>query len=802
MKRYLNLLFIACTLSALLSACADEDNASVLQKGTVRVTVEGSEAATRATEAGNTDENFVSTLELFFFDAATKQCISVQKVTVNGTPGTVNCSLPISGNYDVYAIASFDTGLTAATATVEKLKALKDTRFVPEGVGRYDFDEETDYTTLRYLRKTPSSSTVDRPIPMWTEMLNYRFTNNKTLSVSLKRTVAKIRVKIKASSTFTQNVGSITESINKSEYSIKFSAVGKYVYMSPDIFTGEYWDYPWAGAKANKDILPKDPNNSNYDFYVYLNPNVSKGSLGSFDTFIYLCMPYVDKAGKWHYENYYVINDAFLDGISSNTIYNLTVTLDGQGSLTDPDFGAKVKTDCSILPWTDVNNVSGDIKGSYLKLEKTDLTMLDKKSAVLNFETDAATVKIDWSKVSATHNFDRVTLVNTSGGKGKIEFKWNEEEAPVTNFADKITLSAGNIKKEVQLSYAYTVPSFPNCYIVKPGASVTIPVRGPLAHWELDLGVKFNSSSSQKVEILWESIAGSTPVSAGTVVKTARLSTVSRLPYSTKLEVTAGATSGNGVVAYYVDNVLRWSWHIWVIDPAVIKFERYHLYSKMMWMDRNLGAITADPKKSVVETYGLYYQYGRKDPYPGPAIAHNDKNVTDKDKYPVDIGTVAWRNNKLVHNNGPGLAKDFIINPLTLYRDVPLEGWSTNNNKKSVYDPCPEGWYVPINSGSGLSPWDDIDSNKGFVWNASLYGRVYQTYDETSGYYPAAGCLVTDDQEGKYTPLTHSSTGVVGVYRGVKAPLGLSFSFSELIKDQVFESTRHAMPMRCCRYFK
>jgi hypothetical protein len=40
--------------------------------------------------------------------------------------------------------------------------------------------------------------------------------------------------------------------------------------------------------------------------------------------------------------------------------------------------------------------------------------------------------------------------------------------------------------------------------------------------------------------------------------------------------------------------------------------------------------------------------------------------------------------------------------------------WNTeSDNKKSIYDPCPKGWRVPLSGGGGDSPWNGL-SNSGF----------------------------------------------------------------------------------------
>ena len=72
--------------------------------------------------------------------------------------------------------------------------------------------------------------------------------------------------------------------------------------------------------------------------------------------------------------------------------------------------------------------------------------------------------------------------------------------------------------------------------------------------------------------------------------------------------------------AYDADGELIWSWHIWATDydpdaeGGTVDFNGYTL------MNRNLGALANDNSTTdkILASYGLYYQWGRKDPFIGP----------------------------------------------------------------------------------------------------------------------------------------------------------------------------------------
>ena len=75
---------------------------------------------------------------------------------------------------------------------------------------------------------------------------------------------------------------------------------------------------------------------------------------------------------------------------------------------------------------------------------------------------------------------------------------------------------------------------------------------------------------------------------------------------------TGTAIGGNALIGLF-DAAGRciWSWHIWATNGALTT----HVYpSGYVFMDRNLGAENLDPGDPA--SRGLYYQWGRKDPFP------------------------------------------------------------------------------------------------------------------------------------------------------------------------------------------
>ena len=160
----------------------------------------------------------------------------------------------------------------------------------------------------------------------------------------------------------------------------------------------------------------------------------------------------------------------------------------------------------------------------------------------------------------------------------------------------------------------------------------------------------------------------------------------------------AGDALGNAQIAVYdAAGEVLWSWHIWRTDaPGDVKYTNRDNISWTV-MDRNLGAISADPADGE-KTYGLYYQWGRKDPFPREVISkgmytNKEGTIEYAVKHPrqafkplswTDVyDAFDWCNvNKNTTNHHLWGNPDFAYcHPL-------------KEMKKTIYDPCPAGYVV------------------------------------------------------------------------------------------------------------
>lgn len=274
----------------------------------------------------------------------------------------------------------------------------------------------------------------------------------------------------------------------------------------------------------------------------------------------------------------------------------------------------------------------------------------------------------------------------------------------------------------------------PNCYIVAPGGSVTIPVRKAYRVWELDrdLGVDLTSlPGTRTVELLWQDTWSS---STGGIINTVGSLTGNEENAAFTVSTSSIAGQGNAVVAFKIDGKIYWSWHIWVTsyDPETT----FKTYSTFTLMDRNLGATSGEPPSigSDISSVGLYYQGSRKDPWIGSL---SFTNATAKPQYDISGGIVSL-DTSTPSPVGVNL-NDVINNPLTYYlgtygntswygafETMRTDFWITND-RKGDFDPCPKGWTVP-NKALYLNSGTPVNANTGFTFAGS--------------YFPRAGCRI------------------------------------------------------------
>lgn len=173
-------------------------------------------------------------------------------------------------------------------------------------------------------------------------------------------------------------------------------------------------------------------------------------------------------------------------------------------------------------------------------------------------------------------------------------------------------------------------------------------------------------------------------------------------------------TYGNvGLAAYDANGTILWSWHIW-IQPEV-KVVRLGDYTVM---DRNLGATYAPADENFASdkffaNLGLYYQWGRKDPFFPPKGKNNTDNSTDV-WFKKENGV--WTKQTFNNVTSKSTIKESAQHPLDYYssnntlwqtsysnlKEQPNDLWGYVGSAgsigesfaKTMYDPCPPGYRV------------------------------------------------------------------------------------------------------------
>ncbi len=184
-----------------------------------------------------------------------------------------------------------------------------------------------------------------------------------------------------------------------------------------------------------------------------------------------------------------------------------------------------------------------------------------------------------------------------------------------------------------------------------------------------------------------------------------------------RIRLKTGTQYGNALVGLYDSRgECLWSWHIWVADYLPDAVAQTYA-SGARFMDRNLGALGTD--YSDIAACGLYYQWGRKDPFPHPAsysstapapfVYHDGYAHTSihPERYDASkIMTLDWaagHPTTFIHAADYDIDRneedilDWLRTPHHNLWGNPTDGAAvfSRDVSKSIYDPCPPGWRVP-----------------------------------------------------------------------------------------------------------
>lgn len=381
-------------------------------------------------------------------------------------------------------------------------------------------------------------------------------------------------------------------------------------------------------------------------------------------------------------------------------------------------------------------------------------------------------------------------------------------------------------------------------------------------------GIIPSSLAPQSAAILWQTEPG--------LVSGVKLKKRTNEIYFTTNGTPGGTLKGgNAVIAAYSGpdgtGSILWSWHIWVTDADLAakattleneKYKAYPAFYRPVAMDRNLGALTASAYTQAADNsvHGLYYQWGRKDPFPyqtsdkNSSVTHiptydkdgrqqrNDLSQVKKSAafaaeenawllcegsalagqasignavaHPMTFiggfSTKAGENNSWIYDADGKVVNDLWGNPYAHpYTGSDPKDTSYDGGHKTIYDPCPPGWRVPHGFAFTIGFKDQLSTatNDKSNWNTpntdmnAAYGFSFYTGGATAGttmFFPTVGCI---NRAGAYTTERTHSFGYYWCSNLWTDARARCFQFDV---NQVYIDTKQliraaGLPVRCIR---
>lgn len=264
-----------------------------------------------------------------------------------------------------------------------------------------------------------------------------------------------------------------------------------------------------------------------------------------------------------------------------------------------------------------------------------------------------------------------------------------------------------------------------NCFIVSSSETYSFKT------------VKGNSSESvgdvASAEVLWESFGTSKTPSVGSLI-----ASVAAESGSIVFEIADPYREGNAVIAAKdASGIILWSWHIWLTDQP-----QEHVYNNNAgtMMDRNLGATSATPGD--VGALGLFYQWGRKDPFLGSSSISGSTEAKSTITWPSTVSSDSSNGTIEYATEHPTTFITYNSNNYDWYYTGDSSTDDTRwQSSKTIYDPCPSGWRVPDGGSNGV--WK-VAGFSDTTYDDTNEGISFSISSPSTTWYPASGYRVSD----------------------------------------------------------
>lgn len=274
-------------------------------------------------------------------------------------------------------------------------------------------------------------------------------------------------------------------------------------------------------------------------------------------------------------------------------------------------------------------------------------------------------------------------------------------------------------------------------------------------------------------DILWETCGNGEEVAERSVI-----SGVSYDPESGSVcfQLPNPVKPGNALVAVKdAGGNIIWSWHIWIPETQ-ISVSTFGYTSGCSMMSRNLGALVDTQPGAIADarSFGLLYQWGRKDPFIGVKEAGSTERA-------------AFAGVAMTVHDGQMTQEEAIAQP-TVLACVPIDGdnktdWCSQvdimywgdqekSGTKTIYDPCPPGYRAPGRKRATIFTAEG-STLAGWLYDAENY--YFQVGSPVST-LPITGYMNCD---GTYTP------GVSVIWNTHMDADTPHISYCELVKDGV-----------------
>lgn len=448
-------------------------------------------------------------------------------------------------------------------------------------------------------------------------------------------------------------------------------------------------------------------------------------------------------------------------------------------------------TDINVTGVIDSGTLKWDYKTDSLKWEyKVDslyLTLGDLSKNVFSVEIDNYTLNDD---DTARVNTDRGYLMmipQVLSDEAKVTLTLNTGETKEMTMPTNIEWEAGmryhyilNLEEE-ECDYIFSSTEVSNCYIINPTPGeetiVQIPIENRINDfWQNYSGkgydkISKNSETSDfDVILVWEDFD-----------KTLKFDYEIIDDEDDKMAVlfNFGADYQEGNFVFCVRDITDlsdietlWSWHLWFTDynPDVIAAKNknniiadtdtaytadgyngaVHRYidaanatgSSAVWsgvykdkfiMDRNIG------ERDCKGTGTVYYQFGRKDPFPSSAgatyIANNTQPISRIASGQTYIWSVTYCINFFIpgDNSSENWCGETAARLLSCHW---FDGNITNSNyseAKSIFDPSPLGWKIPVTD--TWSWFNGVKSDSTAYYSTKSVGKYYYYGYRDKGQY-------------------------------------------------------------------